>query len=540
MQAENVDCCTFGLAFVHLRYPRTRQKWGETLMIGQKLGNRYEIQKLLGEGATAIVYQGVDTLLQRTVAIKVLLPYVDKTTRKRFQREAQAAAQLNHPNIMSIYDVGEDEQPYLIVEYIEGRPLFDFIPSPPEQVAAIGQQICEALDYAHRQHLIHRDIKPANIYITPAGQIKIMDFGLAITGASKRVTATGRVIGTPAYLSPEQAQGQPLTYHTDIYSTGIVLYEMATGVLPFDTNDIGILLLQQVKKPPKPPRELVPEIPPELERIILKALEKHPAARFQTAGEMAQALAAISGQAIELPPNPNAHTADPSARTQTQSPPSAALRVVLADDHRILRRSLAMFLTTEGIEVVGEANNGAQALALVQEQHPDVLLLDLDMPGTSGLDVLPQIRQAQPDVKVLVLTGQTEDRAIMRALRAGAHGYILKTTEETALVQAVHDVLKGHMVLGHGVAERVAQQYVAHQEADETPYSELERTVLVGMAAGLSNDQIAKHLHLAPPIVDRQVIDLLERLTASSRTEAAMQALRQGIISLNDVHGFSP
>ncbi len=194
-------------------------------MIGRKLGNRYEIQELIGEGATAAVYRGVDLRLERTVAIKVMLPYVDSTTRKRFQREALSAAKLNHGNIMAIYDVGEeDDLPYLIIEHIEGRPLFSFIPSSPEVVAEMGRQICVALDYAHRQGLIHRDIKPANIHITPTGQIKLMDFGLAISGQTKRLTATGRIIGTPAYLSPEQAQGLPLTPRTDIYSTGVVLY----------------------------------------------------------------------------------------------------------------------------------------------------------------------------------------------------------------------------------------------------------------------------------------------------------------------------
>jgi DNA-binding NarL/FixJ family response regulator len=147
------------------------------------------------------------------------------------------------------------------------------------------------------------------------------------------------------------------------------------------------------------------------------------------------------------------------------------------------------------------------------------------------------VRQSVPEVKVLVLTGQTEDEYIMRALRAGAHGYILKTTEENALVQAVRDVLKGHLVLGHGVAERVAQRYVTRPQAEDEPaYDELARAVLVGIAAGLSNDQIAERLHLAPPIVDRQVKELLERLRASSRIEAAMIALRQGVIHLDDIH----
>lgn len=266
-------------------------------MIGKKLGNRYEIQELIGEGATAAVYRGVDTRLQRTVAIKVLLPWVDDTTRQRFQREAYAAARLNHPNIMAIYDVGEDEErPYLVIEHIEGRPLYAFIPSPPSVVAEFGRQICLALDYAHRQNLIHRDIKPANIHITPAGQIKLMDFGLAISGETKRLTAMGRIIGTPAYLSPEQAQGLPLDGRTDIYSTGIVLYELVTGVLPFDADDIGVLLLQQVKKTPKPPSELVAGLPPGLERVLLQALAKKPEERFESAGAMAAALGAVAAE----------------------------------------------------------------------------------------------------------------------------------------------------------------------------------------------------------------------------------------------------
>ncbi len=521
-------------------------------MIGQKLGNRYEIQELIGEGATATVYKGVDTRLERTVAIKVLLPYVDTTTRKRFQREALAAARLNHPNIMAIYDVGEGEHPYLIIEYVEGQPLYNLIPSPAFRVAEVGRQICLALDYAHSRELIHRDIKPANVHITPGGQVKIMDFGLAITGATKRLTATGRIIGTPAYLSPEQAQGLRLTYHTDIYSTGVVLYELATGALPFDSDDIGLLLLQQVKKAPQPLRELVPEIPEELERVILKALAKKPEARFESAAVMAEALtsvlpaydrpAAAGGHANERPANAPeiaiAQTAEHDPDTSAADAVRETIRVALADDHRILRMSLAMFLDdTDGIEVVGEADNGAHALEIVRAQQPDVLLLDLDMPGMSGLEALPQIRDTWPQIRVLVLTGQTEDAYIMHALRAGAHGYILKTTEETALIQAVRDVMKGHMVLGHGVAERVAQGFVTQQSEGE-PFSELERVILIGIAAGLSNDQIAERLRIDPQLVDEQLRDLISKFGAKTRTETSLIALRRGVIKLEDVHSF--
>ncbi len=511
-------------------------------MIGRKLGNRYEVIELIGEGATAAVYRGLDTRLERTVAIKVMFPYVDTTTRKRFQREALAAAKLNHGNIMGIYDVDEeDNQPYLIIEHIEGRPLFSFIPSPPEVVAEFGRQICLALDYAHNQGLIHRDIKPANIHITPDGQVKIMDFGLAITGSSKRLTATGRIIGTPAYLSPEQAQGLTLTPRTDIYSTGVVLYELITGVLPFDADDIGVLLLQQVKKPPQPPSALVSNIPPELERVILKALAKQPEARFESAEAMAQALThAVPSIA------PKGDTQSVQARidqvelTEAQGAEAkrGVIRVALADDHKILRTSLAVFLDdNDGIDVVAQADDGEQALTMVREQQPDVLLLDLNMPGLGGLDVLPEIRSTLPDIKVLVLTGRDEDSYIMRALKAGAHGYVLKTTDENELVKAVLEVAEGHLVLGHGVAERVVH-LMAQGDNEATPLSDIERTILLGTAAGMTNDEIAERLRIDPQLVAAQLIQLMQHFDAQSRTEVALIALRRGVIDLDDLHNF--
>lgn len=508
-------------------------------MLGHKLNNRYEIQELIGEGATAAVYRGVDLRLQRIVAIKILLPYVDQTTRQRFQREALAAARLNHPNIMAIYDVGEEEQqPYLIVEHIEGRPLFTFIPATPALVVDFGSQICEALDYAHRQGLIHRDIKPANIHITPTGQVKLMDFGLAITGETKRLTATGRIIGTPAYLSPEQAQGMPLNHQTDIYSTGVVLYELVTGVLPFDADDIGVLLLQQVKKAPKPPSDLVPDIPLNMERAILKALAKQPEARFESAGAMAAALTASINRQTETISTSNVpvptQDIEPVIGAQSQTKP---IRVALADDHRILRTSLALYLDeNEMIDVVGQADDGAQTLDMVREKRPDVLLLDLNMPGTSGLAILPEIRATWPDVKVLVLTGRDEDSYIMRALRAGAHGYILKTTTEDALVQAVRDVAEGHLILGRGVAERVVQGLMAKEDSHQV--TDLERAVLTGVAAGLTNDQIAEKLRIDPQLIAEQLMMLMDQLGATSRTETSLIALRKGWILLEDLHDF--
>ncbi|MEO1441003.1 MAG: serine/threonine-protein kinase, partial [Chloroflexota bacterium] len=244
-------------------------------MIGRKFINRYEVTGHLGEGSTATVYLARDTRLGREVALKILLPHVQDSARKRFFQEAQAAAQLNHPNIMALYDTDKDHgSHFLVVEYVDGEPLTNYVPSPVDKVVELGTQIARALHYAHEHGVIHRDIKPANIQVNAAGQVKIMDLGLALPREAKRVTAHGMVIGTPAYLSPEQAQGLDLDRRTDIYSLGIVLFEMVTGELPFNADDIGALLLQQVKQQPPKPSSMNPEVPVALENIIMRALEK--------------------------------------------------------------------------------------------------------------------------------------------------------------------------------------------------------------------------------------------------------------------------
>jgi DNA-binding NarL/FixJ family response regulator len=324
-----------------------------------------------------------------------------------------------------------------------------------------------------------------------------------------------------------------------IYSTGVVLYELVTGVLPFDADDIGVLLLQQVKKAPKPPSDLVPDIPLNLERAILKALAKQPEARFESAGAMAAALTASINQKAETistassMPGPTQDI----KRPPEEPPKSKTIRVALADDHRILRTSLALYLDeNELIDVVGQADDGEQTLVMVREKRPDVLLLDLNMPGTSGLAILPEIRSTWPDVKVLVLTGRDEDTYIMRALRAGAHGYILKTTTEDALVQAVRDVAEGHLILGRGVAERVVQGLIGKEEVHEV--TDLERAILTGIAAGLTNDQIAEKLRIDPQLVAEQLMMLMDQLGTKTRTEASLIALRKGWILLEDLHGF--
>lgn len=504
-------------------------------MIGRKLRNRYEVLEHLGDGSTATVYRALDTRLGREVALKILLPHVRENTRTRFFQEATAAAQLNHPNIMAIFDVDEeDNQHFLVVEYVAGEPLSDFIPSPPEVVIELGRQIAQALAYAHARHIIHRDIKPANIKVTPSGQIKIMDLGLALPREAKRVTAAGMIIGTPAYLSPEQAQGHELDLRTDIYSLGVVLYEMAAGVLPFDSDDIPALLLQQVRQPPPPLRQHRPELPAALENVILRALEKQPSRRFQTMDAFASALKAV------LPA-----TATGASATQTRPPAAAGtpaasatpLRIVLADDHKLLRKTLVSYLEShDHFIVVGEASNGDEALQQTLALLPDVLILDLNMPGRGGLDILPDVRRDAPGVKVLVLTGRNEDWYIVRALRTGAHGYILKSADESDLLNGIAKVVQGQVVLGEGVAEKIVTGLMVGQPDVDSELTPTERQVLLYVAAGHENDSIARRMSMTMPEVIETLAQAMGKLGARDRNDAALRAINQGYILLDDLH----
>jgi len=514
-------------------------------MIGTTLNGRYQILAHIGEGATAAVYLGRDQLLQRDVAIKVLLPHVKESTRARFFQEATAAAQLNHPNIMALYDMGKDDtRDYLVVEYIEGESLTQYVPCRVDLLMALGLQIARALHYAHEREIIHRDIKPANIKVTPAGQVKIMDLGLALPRDATRVTAPGMVIGTPAYISPEQAQGQELDRRTDIYSLGIVLYEMATGQLPFNADDITALLLQHVQQQPPPPRLANPDLPPSLEAIILKTLEKKRERRFQTAEGLAEALESTlplreTGEATQARPPEFQRTQRTDRLVDGSRSPKRIIKVVMADDHVLLRRALASYLeANEDFLVLAEASNGDQALARTLELHPDILLLDLNMPVRSGLEILPEIRKQAPDVKVLVLTGRDDDIYIMRALRAGAHGYLLKSTDEQKLLEAIRKVvLDDEIVLGKGIAGKI----VSGMLNSEVPQlTETEQTVLLHVAAGFDDETIANKLDVGMTRMIEIMARIMNKLRVRDRNVAALLALRDGLISLDALHELRP
>ncbi|WP_028307405.1 Stk1 family PASTA domain-containing Ser/Thr kinase [Desulfitibacter alkalitolerans] len=270
-------------------------------MVDRVLGNRYKLLTKLGGGGMAEVYKGLDTLLDRQVTIKILREQYasDEEFVKKFRREAQAVARLSHPNIVSIYDVGiEKEIQYLVMEYVEGINLKEYIskhaPLSQDKIVNIGIQICDALDHAHSNQIVHRDIKPHNILITNTGKVKVTDFGIARAVTEATVTYTGEFMGSVHYLSPEQAKGDITDYKSDLYSAGVVLYEMVTGHIPYEGESAITIALKHIQDSPKKPTEIDPSINPNLEFIILRAMERDKDRRFSSAGEMKSYLEKLS------------------------------------------------------------------------------------------------------------------------------------------------------------------------------------------------------------------------------------------------------
>src|SRR3954463_11134629 len=259
---------------------------------------RYRVLKRLGAGGMAEVWCAEDEVLGRRVALKLLGGRFaeDPEFRERFRREAQAAAGLTHPNIVGIFDRSEwDGMPYIARELVDGRTLKELVaergPLPPDIAVGLTEQILRALAYAHRRGIVHRDVKPQNVILDPDGQAKVADFGIARAGHSE-MTQTGAIVGTVAYLSPEQAQGMPVDRRSDLYSAGLVLYELLTGHVPFEGEAPVSIALKHVNERPAPVGQLRPGTPPGLDAVVLKALEKDPALRFQTAEEFIAALEA--------------------------------------------------------------------------------------------------------------------------------------------------------------------------------------------------------------------------------------------------------
>src|SRR5829696_8983501 len=269
-------------------------------LIGTLFDGRYRVIRRLGSGGMANVYLAEDEELGRRVAIKVLddKHANDEQFVERFRREAKNAASLSHPNIVSIYDRGEAQGTYYIaMEYIEGRTLKDLVvargPLPVERAGSYARQILGAVRLAHRKGIVHRDIKPHNVLVDTDGRLKVTDFGIARAGASQ-MTEAGSIIGTAQYLSPEQARGAPVDQRSDLYSVGIVLNEMLTGSVPFTGDTPVEIAMKHISAVPQAPSAARPDVPEDLDLVVLRALAKDPRERFQTAEEMDSELGRVA------------------------------------------------------------------------------------------------------------------------------------------------------------------------------------------------------------------------------------------------------
>ncbi|MDQ4054105.1 MAG: Stk1 family PASTA domain-containing Ser/Thr kinase [Actinomycetota bacterium] len=366
------------------------------------VGGRYELGELLGRGGMAEVRKGTDTRLGRVVAVKRLRTDLasDATFQARFRREAQSSASLNHPTIVAVYDTGEEPssdgsgvaQPYIVMEYVAGRTLRDILREGrkilPERALEITSGVLSALDYSHRAGIIHRDIKPGNVMLTPTGDVKVMDFGIAraISDAQSTMTQTAAVVGTAQYLSPEQARGETVDSRSDVYSAGCLLYELLTGRPPFVGDSPVAVAYQHVREPVTPPSDHDTDLPPEVDAIVMKALMKRLEDRYQSAAAMRSDIERyLAGRPVEAaiaPPAPDpAATAVVPAVGGPVAPTAVTPRPLPEDEYEEPPRSRAWLWALLALLVVALIAAAAFLWPRLFESAPD----QVQVPDTVGM-----------------------------------------------------------------------------------------------------------------------------------------------------------
>lgn len=390
------------------------------------LGGRYELGMVVGRGGMAEVHRGRDIRLEREVAVKTLRADLarDSTFQARFRREAQSAAQLNHPAVVAVYDTGEESYngtalPYIVMEYVEGQTLRDVLRDTqrlmPQRALEVIAGVLKALAYSHRMGIIHRDIKPANIMLTLNNDIKVMDFGIArsVSDSQATMTQTAQVIGTAQYLSPEQARGDKVDARSDLYATGCVLYELLTGRPPFSGDSPVSVAYQHVREDPVPPSRLNPDIPPEVNAIVLKTMAKNPENRYQSADEMrADIERALGGLPVHATPvldaDPTERFGEPTAATALLGAPEDDYTDDDEEPRRKKRRkavgftllALALVALLIGGLIGGNAWMDHQA-AQAKVKVPDVTGDDIDIArmklDNKGFDVDTQKKHSHKD-----------------------------------------------------------------------------------------------------------------------------------------------
>jgi serine/threonine protein kinase len=391
-------------------------------MIGKVIGN-YKIVEKIGEGGMGAVFRGLDTMLEREVAIKMLKPELasQPDVLERFRTEAVTLAKLNHPNIATLYSFLRDGEDYfMVMEFVRGQTLDELIrrfgAMMIDRAVPLFCQALDGIDHAHRMGIIHRDIKPANMMLTESGSIKVMDFGIARVLGSARMTRQGNVVGTIEYMSPEAVRGLEVDARSDVYSLGILLYEMLTGRVPFDSTSEFEMMKMQVEQAPQPPRNFTANIPIEVEQAIMRALAKKPPARFQTAGEFRAMLLGALGKATnELP----LHTAIYSA------PATRAMEIPFGSDTQAL--------TAEGEGMRGStrvAGSPTDAASTFQKQNKETQGAASPPSSERSADVPPASTPAST-VVVNKLTGETPQQVAKTQLHQAQPMAALAVTPTT-------------------------------------------------------------------------------------------------------------
>jgi two-component system LytT family response regulator len=394
----------------------------DPLAPGSKIAH-YRVVSRLGAGGMGAVYLADDTRLGRRVALKVLPANVaaDPERIERFLQEAKLASALTHPNVAYIYEIGEyDGLRFLAMEYVEGEPLSVRLGRGPlvvSELLSVGIQVADALDDAHSKGIVHRDIKPSNLMLTPRGHVKVLDFGLAKLEAPGRrealhdetqlMTSAGVVMGTVAYMSPEQALGRDVDHRADLFSLGVVLYEMATARLPFPGATPSETMARILGSQPEAIARFNYDVPESLDRVVRKCLEKDRERRYQSARELLVDLknlerdSAGAGVAVAAP---------------------RKLTAVIVDDEELARALLREYIeSSPGVEILAECANGFEAVKAIGDKKPDLVFLDVQMPKLDGFEVLELIGQ---DVAVIFVTAY--DQYAMRAFDEHAVDYLLK------------------------------------------------------------------------------------------------------------------
>ncbi len=406
-------------------------------MIGRTL-RRYRILSELGRGGMGVVYRALDESLQREVALKLLSPELvaDPELHRRFLQEARAAAALSHPGVAVVHEIDQaDGVTYIAMELVGGEPLAQVLrggPLPLARAIELGLEIAEALAAGHARGIVHRDVKPGNVVLTDSGHAKLIDFGLAksvpLTGFDadgvtppRGHTDPGRLVGTAAYMSPEQARGRPVDARSDVFSFGALLYEMLAGRAAFE-RESGIETLHAVLKEPAP---ALPFEAPELQRLLERCLAKDPQARYPGARELAEEL---RGLRERLP-----RGSSDGIHSRREPPDSQRLRVLVVDDEEPARAVLREYLGARAdVELVGECRNGFEAVKSVSELRPDLVFLDVQMPKLDGFEVLELIGH---EVAVVFVTAF--DEHALRAFEVNAVDYLLKPTTAERLATAL-------------------------------------------------------------------------------------------------------